>query len=221
MSAVTIGRPLKASADSRRRAAMVGADLGDARGGAMREKDDFYPTPPDLVRSLLAVETFGSTTPTWECACGDGAISGLLTGAGVPVLSTDLVDRGYGLSRRDFLLEQVLPCVADGQPIDTICTNPPFKLAEMFWRHAIALGARRVVLLCRLSFLEGLDRAAMFRAAPPSRVWICPYRAKLQRGRQATAADSSGMWAYAWFVHDRGHKGPPVLGWLPDTRVAP
>jgi len=32
----------------------------------------------------------------WEPACGDGAISRVLEAAGYQVISTDLIDRGYG-----------------------------------------------------------------------------------------------------------------------------
>jgi len=61
---------------------------------ANRERDDFYPTPPAGTRALLEVESF--TGPIWEPACGDGAISKVLESAGHQVISTDLIDRGYG-----------------------------------------------------------------------------------------------------------------------------
>jgi len=55
---------------------------------------EFYPTPPEATRALLSVETFEGSI--WEPACGDGAISKVLTEAGYQVVSTDLIDRGYG-----------------------------------------------------------------------------------------------------------------------------
>jgi hypothetical protein len=59
-----------------------------------RVPHDFYPTPPEAVRALLSVETF--TGSVWEPACGDGAISKVLIEAGFEVVSTDLIDRGFG-----------------------------------------------------------------------------------------------------------------------------
>ena len=59
-----------------------------------RVPHDFYPTPPEAVRALLSVETFEGSI--WEPACGDGAISKVLLEAGHEVVSTDLIDRGYG-----------------------------------------------------------------------------------------------------------------------------
>ncbi len=91
-----------------------------------REKDDFYPTPPEGTRALLAVEKFEG--PIWEPACGDGAISKELIAAGYNVESTDLVDRGYGQNGVDFLMEW--------QPrAPNIVTNPPFKMVAPFIRN--------------------------------------------------------------------------------------
>ena len=54
----------------------------------------------------------------WEPACGDGAMSRILEAAGHTVISTDLVDRGYGRGGHDFL--------ADHETMaDHIVTNPP------------------------------------------------------------------------------------------------
>src|SRR5579859_3405497 len=84
-----------------------------------REKDDFYPTPPEGTQALLRVEKFDG--PIWEPACGEGAISIVLSGAGYEVINTDLVNRGYGVPRVDFLMEtkSLAP---------NIVTNPPFKM---------------------------------------------------------------------------------------------
>ena len=55
---------------------------------------EYFATPPWATKALLAKEVF--TGITWESACGDGAISRLLPGE---VLSTDLVDYGYGIAQ--------------------------------------------------------------------------------------------------------------------------
>jgi hypothetical protein len=74
-----------------------------SRPARSRRKDDFHETPSVAVEALLSVETF--TGPIWEPACGRGAISEVLIEHGHDVISTDLVDRGYGTGRTDFLLE--------------------------------------------------------------------------------------------------------------------
>jgi hypothetical protein len=63
-----------------------------------RDQDDFYVTPRRGIEALLDVEKFDESI--WECACGDGAISRVLVERGHHVISTDLVDRGYGTRPR-------------------------------------------------------------------------------------------------------------------------
>lgn len=193
---------------ARQNAAMTGANLDGTR-----QRDDFYPTPPELTLALLAVEDFDGGV--WESACGDGAISRELEAAGVPTVSTDLVDRGYGESRRDFLFETTMPAGCQH-----IITNPPFKLGEQFWARACELAPGKVAFLCRLTWLESMKRMELFARYPLARVWICPWRPKLQRGRLATVDDNSSMLAYAWYVRDATHSGPTALHWLSKVPVA-
>lgn len=82
-----------------------------------REPFEFYPTPPEATRALLSVERFEGSI--WEPACGDGAISRELEAAGYEVISTDLIDRGYGTGGVDFL-KTTEPLARN------IVTNPPY-----------------------------------------------------------------------------------------------
>lgn len=171
-----------------------------------RERDDFYPTPPRATRALLDVEQFYGTI--WEPACGDGAISKVLLDAGHDVISTDLIDRGYGTPHRDFLLEYRTRA-------DNIVTNPPFKHAEEFAWHALRCAHRKVALLCRLAWLEGKARNKLFTSTPLARVWVFSSRVPMLRGGAEMMKGGGGMIAFAWFVWDHAHAGEPRLGWLP------
>lgn len=177
---------------------------GVAVDRANREKDDFYPTPPEGTEALLSVEAFEG--PIWEPACGDGAISKVLESAGYEVISTDLVDRGYGEPRVDFLMEW--------EPrAPNIVTNPPFKMVAPFMRQALALSCGKVALLLRLACLEGAERGEIYSQSPLARVWV--FRRRLSMYRAGETKDQTGMIAFAWFVWDHSHSGPPTLGWLP------
>lgn len=189
------------------RSARQVAAMAGSNSDGLREKDDFYPTPSELTLPLLAVEDFSGGV--WEPACGDGAISKELEARGVPTISSDLVDRGYGQARQDFLFGSVMPL-----GYQHIITNPPFKLGEQFWERACQLAPGKVAFLCRLTWLESMKRMELFRRFPLSRVWICPWRPRLQRGRQATESDGAGMLAFAWYVRDPNHTGPTELHWL-------
>lgn len=170
-----------------------------------RERDDFYPTHPGATQALLSVETFDG--PIWEPACGEGDISRVLLDAGYEVISTDLIDRGYGEGGCDFLMEW------QGRA-PNIVTNPPFKHAMPFIERALMLADGKVAMFLRLAFLEGVERGNWLPATPLARVWVMSRRVPMQRGRLSEKADGHGVIAFAWFVWDRSHVGPPVLGWL-------
>lgn len=173
-----------------------------------REKDDFYPTPPAGTRALLAVEKF--TGPIWEPACGEGDMSRVLEQAGYDVISTDLVNRGYGETRVDFLMEH-------HPRAPNIVTNPPFKLAEQFTRHALSLTTGKVAMLARLAWLEGQARRDLFEQTPLARVWIFAGRLGFDRAKLADKG-KGGMIAFAWFVWDHSHTGAPEIGWISPHR---
>lgn len=172
-----------------------------------REANDFYRTPPHATEALLRVETFPTTI--WEPACGDGAISRVLANAGHTVHSTDLVDRGFGVPRRDFLMEHQAPA-------SCVVTNPPFKLADEFVLHALRLGITRIAILQRLAWMEGLARhGALWAKHPPARVWVFAKRVTMWRGDDPNARDTGGAIPFAWFVWDAAAPGRvPALGWI-------
>ncbi len=170
-----------------------------------REKDDFYPTWPAATTALLSVETFDG--PIWECAAGESDMSKVLQDAGYTVISTDLLDRGYCEGGVDFLMEW--------EPrAPNIVTNPPFGLAREFVDHALQLTTGKVAMFLRLAFLEGIARGGWFSTTPLARVWIMSRRVPMQRGRLSQPGDVGGVIAFAWFVWDHVHTGPPTLGWL-------
>ena len=187
---------------------------GNTRKNGGREANDFYPTPPESTEALLRVEEFPRKCPpdVWEPACGDGAISKVFEAHGYKVHSTDLVDRGYGTPRRDFLMENSLAA-------PSVVTNPPFKLADEFVLHALNMGAVKVAILARLAWLEGTARhASLWSMRPPARVWVFSKRQTLWRGDDIEAKSSGGAIAFAWFVWE-GRPAFTTLSWLAPTPV--
>ena len=113
MSRATVFRRLKA-----KRGAQLAkmARSGNGRDHLNQHPDGFHPTPPRGTHALLAVEILPGML--WECACGDGDISRILESAGFEVISTDLVNRGFGRGGHDFLADHTTFA-------DHIVTNPP------------------------------------------------------------------------------------------------
>lgn len=174
-----------------------------------REEHDFYPTHPSATRALLSVETFDG--PIWEPACGEGDLSRVLIDAGYDVVSTDLVDRGYGEAPVDFLRQ-----FRSRAP--NVVTNPPFKHAMAFTNCALQHSTGKVAMFLRLAFLEGQRRGPWFQRTPLRRVWVMSSRVPMQRSRIATDDDTGGVLAFAWFVWEHGYQGEPTIGWLDGDR---
>lgn len=175
--------------------------------GYERKKDDFYPTPDRATLALLSVEAFDG--PIWEPACGDGAISRLLEQHGHETISSDLIDRGFGETGIDFLMEW------RGRA-PNIVTNPPFKLAVPFVRKSCELTTGKVAMLLKIAFLEGIERGVMFRETPLARIWVFSQRLAFVPGGSdpSRKLDGGGMMAFAWFVWDSAHVGKPTIGWI-------
>tara|TARA_R100001510_G_scaffold18593_1_gene16092 strand:- start:759 stop:1406 length:648 start_codon:yes stop_codon:yes gene_type:complete len=166
-------------------------------GVLTRQKDDFYPTPPEAVEALINAEKLPKDI--WECACGDGAISKPLIASNHNVISTDLNDWGYGKSGVDFLME----C----KPLaPAVVTNPPYKLANEFVIKCMDMKLPYFAMLLRLAFLEGKQRRAdIYDRQPPARVHVFSERLTMWRGDQEQPEGSSGFIAFAWFVWEQGN----------------
>ena len=167
-----------------------------------RAKDDFYATPHETTEALLSVETF--LGEIWEPCCGQGHIATVLEKHGYQVEATDLVDRGFGKSRIDFLMET--------KQRKNIVTNPPYgALALPMARQAVRLAKGKVALLLKLQFLEGIERKSFFKQDRPARVWVFSKRQSLMKNGEQY---DGGMMALAWFVWEPVTPADTVIKWL-------
>ncbi len=150
---------------------------------------DFYPTPKWATYALMDNEPFNGAI--WECACGDGAMSDVISESGNSVISSDLYDRGFGETGIDFLIAK--------RRVPNIITNPPFNSAEGFVASSLKLAEQKFALLLRLAFLEGANRTrTIFHVHPPSRVWV--FSERITFLSQRCSCRGSGTTAYAWYV---------------------
>lgn len=185
------------------------ARMGNGRDHLNQHPDGFYPTPPRGVRALLAHEAFAGVI--WECACGDGAISRILEAAGFEVISTDLVDRGYGRGGHDFLADHATL-------VDHIVTNPPFSpprgLAARFVEHALTRirpgGSVCMLLRCAWEAPQA-HRRLMARCV---RKYTFSRRLRMHRGGY-TGKQHSSQLDVSWYVFANEHRGPTQTYVLP------
>ena len=171
------------------------------------EQHDYYATEPKAVELLLEQERFGETI--WEPACGEGHISKVLEAHGHTVVSTDLIDRGYGRGGVNFFesnFDTKLKC--------DIITNPPYKYAKEFVEHALDLlePGCKVAMFLKLTFLEGKGRRELFENSPPKTVYVSSSR--LHCGKNGEFSTSSNIVAYAWYVWEKGYTGSAMIKWI-------
>ncbi len=165
---------------------------------------DFYPTPRWATYALIENEKF--VGDIWESACGDGAMSNVLSETCSNVRSTDLFDRGFGEGGIDFR--------TSSDTADNIVTNPPFNAAEEFVHAGLKSAKHKFALLLRLAFLEGAGRQrTIFDETPPAKVWV--FSERITFYPKNAERKGSGTTAYAWFVWDKEKTGPTELCWLP------
>ena len=169
----------------------------------LRADQDLYPTPKSCTEELLKREKFVGRI--WECACGDGAMSKFMDMNGHNVISTDLVDRGYGESGVDFLM--------DRRRVPNIVTNPPFNLATEFILHALDLAEDKVAMLSKISFLEGVKRKELLYSTQKLQK-VLIFSRRLPFKKKSTDTKSNGLMAFAWFIFDVNYNGEATLDWI-------
>lgn len=179
--------------------------------GKNREKADFYPTPGWAVKALLDREAFEGSC--WEPACGRGDISKRLVEAGLDVYSTDLLDYGYGLSEIDFLNENSL-FAAGHKKVDNIITNPPFNLALDFVTTSKRFANNKIAMFLKTTFLEGVERKLMWQDNQFPFKKMYQFSRRVSFGKEDNTHKNNGMMAFAWFVWDKNHIGPPTIEWI-------
>ena len=181
---------------------------------------NFYPTPPEATRALLSVERFDG--PIWEPACGKGHIARVLEATGHQVLATDLNDWHYGATGVDFLKDAHVRATRAAAPrLRHIVTNPPYGsgLADAFVAQALKITAEtggKVAMLLNLASLAHEKRTALWRAAPPARLypiagvvcWPDPVRKPPRHFLQNR---------YCWAVWDASSTAQTTLAWLSAT----
>ena len=175
----------------------------------LREENDFYATEPRAVELLLELETFSPNI--WECACGEGHLSKVLEHRGYKVISSDLVERGYGHGGIDFLKSMKL---FDGD----IITNPPYKYAQEFVEHALEIitEGHKVAMFLKVQFLEGKARKKLFKKYPPKVIYVASSRLLCAKNGDFEGMRKGGgsAVAYAWFIWEKGYKGDPIVRWF-------
>lgn len=160
-----------------------------------REKDDFYPTPPEPTRAFLHAENdrLRQFPLIWEPAAGDGAMVREMRDEGHKVHASDMVDRGFRAQVRSFYDFDLLDA-----PSIAIVTNPPFKdcdgAAPWLWHALDTLRVDYMALLLPWKWPCAAGKASIWTSYPPARVYLMRWRIDWTG---AGANPSNDAW-YVW-----------------------
>lgn len=165
-----------------------------------RKKNDFYGTPKECTYALLA--HMKVPHDVWEPACGEGAISNILSEFDHHVISTDLNDYGFGASGVDFLK-------AETAHADCVITNPPFNLAEKFIRKCHELELQSYAMLLKTQYWHAAKRVRLFHETKPAKILAMTWRPDFTLGGSPTMD-------CIWTIWERGST---TTQYLPIERV--
>ena len=175
-----------------------------------REENDFYATNPKAMELALPfLERCGLSKIVWECACGKGHLSKVLLQHGYDVVSTDLINRGFG-DVQDFLKTEG----SNSYDCD-IVTNPPFKLADKFIEKGMDLitNGHKVCLFLKVQFLESKSRYFLFKNNPLKKLLVYSERQQCAKDAEFEKYTATTQ-CYCWFVFEKGYKGEPTIDWI-------
>ena len=176
-----------------------------------RVENDYYATPPESTQALLNVLELNGTI--LEPACGEGHISEVLKSnyPNSEVISTDLIDRGYGEGGINFLEHTY------NRTFTNVITNPPFKYMREFVEKALEISDEKVMMFGKIQFLEGKGRKEFLKNSPLKYVYVFSERQNPLRNGKSVDGNGkkwSSTMCFAWYVWEKGYQGEPVVRWL-------
>jgi len=176
-----------------------------------RQNEDYYATSPEAAEWLLKIEDFRFIKNIYEPSCGEGHLSKVFEKNGFNVISTDLIDRGYGQGGIDFF-DVDKQFIIDNN-IQAIITNPPYSLAQKFVEHALdIIGNGKVMMFLKLQFLEGKSRRKLFDRGVLDTLYVSSSRIMCAKnGDFETMIKGGGSAiAYGWYCFSNTYTIPQI-----------
>ena len=188
-----------------------GSSLAGGTPSRGRVENDYYATPPESTQALLNVLRLNGSI--LEPACGEGHISEVLK-TNYPdseIVSSDLIDRGYGQGGVDFLSNEY------SRTFGNVITNPPFKYMREFTEKALELAEDKVIMFGKIQFLESKSRREFLENSPLKYIYVFSERQNPLRNGKSVDENGkkwSSTMCFAWYVWEKGYEGEPIVRWL-------
>jgi hypothetical protein len=127
------------------------------------------------------------------------------------ICSSDAQHDGYSTVRN------YLDVPYEGNAVDWVITNPPFRLAEDFVHRSLIVARRGVAVLVRTVFIESVGRYRnLFAKKAPTICAQYTERVPMVRGRLDRKASTAT--GYAWLVWQKPLTASTRLVWVPPSR---
>ena len=98
-----------------------------------------------------------------------------------------------------------------------IITNPPYKYGAEFVEKSMEIidNDRYVIMLLKLTFLEGTKRYELFKKYPPKFIYVFSDRINCAKnGEFEKYSEQGGAACYCWYVWQKGFNGDPIIKWV-------
>ena len=159
-----------------------------------RAVNDYYSTDPLAIDMLEKYGLLDKNVKYYEVACGDGSLSKRLESYSYDVISSDLVDRGYGTPNKDFLKDTEMK---DG----SIITNSPYKYLQDFILKGLELANNKLYIFAKIQSLEGIKRYKnIYSKRTPENV--CVFVKRINCYQNGIQKDYSSVVCYCWLIFD-------------------
>jgi hypothetical protein len=165
----------------------LGAVLAN-KSAADRNFSDFYPTPEEVTRALMAHLQLPAGTAIWEPAAGEGHMERALKTLGYSVDCSDL-NTYDGV---DFLTTETTRA-------PWIITNPPFSLSEEFIRHSHDLlkgvEGSGFAMLLKSQYWHAAKRTDLFSVIQPTYILPLTWRPDFLFGKKSGSPTMDVQWS--------------------------
>lgn len=157
-----------------------------------RSANEFYQTTPETIKALLKHRPDFRNRVSWDCACGDGAISQFFPGKAV---SSDIrptfCPNMFVADFRSF--------TAPPPGVEQIVTNPPFDQAREFIIQCRNMGLP-FALLHKTQFWNVGANAKLFRLTGPEEYCPLTWRPAMapERGQSPTMDFAWSIWGASY-----------------------
>lgn len=151
-------------------AMMAGGNPAEERG---RQRDDYYPTPPNVTKAFLNSMYISPEVRFWEPCAGNGAMVDVIKECHPEnsIYSSDINPQRADIIQSNFFDHTECP---EGH--DFLITNPPFNLAVDIIEHAFKIGVKHLALVLKATFWHAKNRQNLFNKYTPVSIMPLTWR---------------------------------------------